>query len=421
MSGGTKSQPAAQGERVLKVLVVDDDKDYRTLLRHHITTKWPKAQVTEFDPAKAPLLDPKQAAQYDIVLLDYLLGQINGLDYLKQFRLDPAFPPVIMLTAEGNELLAVSAIKLGAADYIPKRSVTHATLTHSIEEALDARGAVARFEGREPPPKPREGVNIKGLRILKKIGEGGISSVYLAQREGDAVPLVLKVFDHARRNENEEQLLRFFQECEMLGKLNHPGIVRILERGSTDNWVYVGMEFFPAGSLRDLMKGPLKPADALKYILPLLDALEVVHKAGIIHRDLKPANVMLRQDGSPVLIDFGAAKSLLDKTTLTRKGTVLGTPHYMSPEHSEGRELDARSDLYALGVMLYEMLTGIVPYVAATALAVCYKHQHAPIPMLPAPLAAAQPLMNRLLAKNRDERFNSAKEVREAAAVLSRL
>ncbi len=280
---------------------------------------------------------------------------------------------------------------------------------------------MARYESQEPPPKPRAGIEIKGLRILKKIGEGGISCVYLAQRDGDPAPLVLKVFDHARRNENEEQLLRFFQECELLSRLNHRGIVRILERGSTDNWVYVAMEYFPAGSLRDPMKGPLKPAQALGYLRPLLDALEAVHAAGIVHRDLKPANVMLRQDGSPVLIDFGAAKSLSESTSLTRKGTVLGTPHYMSPEHSEGVTPDARSDLYALGCMLYEMLAGTVPYSASTALAVCYKHRHAPIPRLPEALAPAQPLIDRLLAKDRDERFGTAREVREALAVLSRL
>jgi len=415
------SRAAPQNERSLKVLVVEDDKDYRTLLHHHITAKWPKAQITEFDPVTAPPLDLQHAATFDVVLLDYLLGKENGLDYLRRFRRNPDFPPVIMLTAEGNERLAVSAIKLGAADYIPKKSVTHTALVRSIEEALDARGTVARYEAQEPPPKPQAGIEIKGLRILKKIGEGGISCVYLAQRGDDPAPIVLKVFDHARRNENEEQLLRFFQECELLSRLNHPGIVRILERGSTDNWVYVAMEYFPAGSLRDLMKGPLKPSQALGYVRPLLDALEVVHAAGIVHRDIKPANVMLRQDGSPVLIDFGAAKSLRESTSLTRKGTVLGTPHYMSPEHSEGVTLDARSDLYSLGAMLFEMLTGTVPYSASTALAVCYKHQHGPIPLLPDALAPAQPLINRLLAKDRDERFGTAQEIREALAVLSQL
>jgi CheY-like chemotaxis protein len=403
------------------VLVVDDDREYRRLLLQHITTKWPKALVEEFDPVTSPPLDDKHAASFDVVLLDYLLGKENGLDYLRRFRQNPAFPPVIMLTAEGNERLAVSAIKLGAADYIPKRSVTHAALVGSIEEALDARGAVGRYEEQEPKPKPQSGIVVKGLRILRKIGEGGISCVYLAQREGDATPVVLKVFDHARRNENEEQLLRFFQECELLSRLNHPGIVRLIERGSTDNWVYVAMEYFPAGSLRDHMKGPLPPARALAWMRPLLDALEVVHKAGIVHRDLKPANVMLRQDGSPVLIDFGAAKSLGETTNLTRKGTVLGTPHYMSPEHSEGVTPDARSDLYAAGAMLYEMLTGTVPYNASTALAVCYKHRHAPIPQLPPALARAQPLINRLLAKDRNDRYSSAQEVRESLGVLAQL
>ncbi len=412
----------ADTTRALKVLVVDDDPEYRTLLRHHLTARWPQAQVTDFDPVTAPVpLDPASAAGHDLVLLDYLLGRENGLDYLRRFRKLPNFPPVIMLTAEGNELLAVDAIKLGASDYIPKQSLTHGMLTRSIDEALDARGAVARFEDRAPRSAVQSGVEIKGLHIVKKIGEGGMSRVYLARRKGDNQDIVLKVFEHARLQENEEQLLRFFQECELLSRLNHPGIVRLVERGSTENWVYVGMEYFPAGSLRDRMQAPLPPKVALGYLAPLLDALEVVHAAGIVHRDLKPANVMLRADGSPVLIDFGAAKSLNESNTLTRKGTVLGTPHYMSPEHAEGFTPDARSDLYAFGVMAYEMLVGAVPYTAGTAMAVCYKHRHAPIPDLSGPLAPAQALINRLLAKERDDRFGSSAEVRPALAVLASL
>ena len=413
---------APDSARPLKVLIIEDDRDYRALLRQHLTARWPRAQVTEFDPgAGTPPIEVAQATTFDVVLLDYLLGKENGLDYLRRFRQKAGFPPVIMLTAEGNELLAVESIKLGAADYIPKRSVTHAKLVRSIEEALDARGAVARYEAEEPKAAPQGGIEIKGLRILRKVGEGGISCVYLAQRAGDPAPIVLKVFDHARRAENEEQLLRFFQECEMLSRLNHPGIVRILERGSTDNWVYVAMEHFSAGSLKDRLKGgPLTPAQTLRYVRPLLDALEVVHAAGIVHRDLKPANVMLRQDDSPVLIDFGAAKSLRESSKLTQKGNVIGTPHYMSPEHAEGVTPDARSDLYALGIMLFEMLTGAVPYTARSALAVCYKHQHAPLPKLPDALAPAQALIDGLLAKDRNDRFGTEKDVRAALAALSR-
>jgi serine/threonine-protein kinase PpkA len=151
------------------------------------------------------------------------------------------------------------------------------------------------------------------------------------------------------------------------------------------------------------------------------DALEAVHAAGIVHRDLKPANVMFRPDGGPVLIDFGVAKSLTESSDITRAGLAVGTPHYMSPEQVDGRTPDARSDLYGLGVMFFEMLTSCVPYSAATAMAVLYKHKHAPIPELRPSLAALQPLINRFLAKAPEERFQSVPEIREALTSLPKL
>jgi serine/threonine protein kinase len=137
-------------------------------------------------------------------------------------------------------------------------------------------------------------------------------------------------------------------------------------------------------------------------------ALGALHEVGVLHRDVKPGNLLLREDGSVAFIDFGLARQLRLESDITGAGTIFGTPHYMSPEQGHGLPLDERSDLYSLGIVLYEMLTGEKPYTAETPLAVIYLHANAPIPHLPANHACLQPLLEGLLAKKREDRFASA-------------
>lgn len=408
---------------MLKILIVDDDISFRKLLWEHLRTEWPNAEINEHDPViMGALPDDFDGAGHHVVLLDYQMGPENGLDYLRRFRKTAGFPPVIMLTGEGSQRLAVEAIKLGAIDYIVKQDMTHDGLVTSMREALDARGTVERFEKAGADDAiPRRRVEIKGLRILRKLGEGGMSTVYLAERvNGGGEQIVLKVYDQVKGEKYGEGMERFSREYDIVRGLNHPGIVRIHEQGFTDDHVFIAMEYFPGGSLRDRLRSNLAPAVALQYVSDIADALEAVHAAGIIHRDLKPANIMFRQDGGLVLIDFGVARSLSESSDLTRAGLAVGTPHYMSPEQVDGHIPDARSDLYGLGVMFFEMLTGYVPYSAATAMAVLYKQKHAPIPELRPALAHLQPLVNRFMAKAPAERFQSVQEIRVALAAVQR-
>ncbi len=164
------------------------------------------------------------------------------------------------------------------------------------------------------------------------------------------------------------------------------------------------------------MQQGMSEQEALRYVEQIATALQVVHNAGLLHRDLKPANVMLRENGEIALIDFGLARSLSGGTHSTRTGVLRGSPYYMSPEQALGEQLDARSDFYSLGIILFEMLTGRRPFIGSSAMDVLQQHVNSRTPPLPSSLDHLEPFLNTLLAKSRDERFANANEVAEAAA-----
>jgi serine/threonine protein kinase len=205
----------------------------------------------------------------------------------------------------------------------------------------------------------------------------------------------------------------------MLREIRHPNIVRIYDLGVTDDHLFLAMEHFARGDLRKRMSEGLTARQSLEFARDLAHALQAIHEVGIFHRDLKPGNVMLRDDDSIALIDFGLAKHVALKMEVTDKGLIFGTPHYMSPEQGHGKEIDARSDLYALGVMLYEMLTGKKPFDADNHMAILVHHAKAPIPRLPERLGPLQPLIDTLMAKDVANRPASAEEAaRQIDAVL---
>jgi len=401
----------------LRIFIIDDHAEFRSLLRHHLSLRWPEAELADYDPStQGPLPADFGGGGFDLVLLDYQLGGgEDGLDYLRRFREQPGFPPVIMLTAAGNEDLAVNAIKAGAADYIPKQTMTHERLTAAVQKIVEARPPQRPPERADAaaPQAPPPGLKINGYDIQYRLAEGGAGTIYLARRQAAGENVVIKVM--AQRlpgGEESREAQRLAREYEAICRVESPRIVRLYEYGVTDGHVYLVMEYFPAGSLRDLLLGPLPREVALSYLHQIAGALDIIHKAGILHRDLKPANIMRRTDGSLALIDFGTAKYAAGHArTLTAAGSVVGTPNYMSPEQCSGLPLTPASDLYAVGVLLYEMLTGQVPYEAAMPLAVLYKHQYAPLPKLPEAHADLQPLLDQLMAKRPEDRFQRAREL----------
>ena len=264
-----------------------------------------------------------------------------------------------------------------------------------------------RTPGQFAPLRPADSpIKIPGYRLLRRLGQGGLSRAFLAEYEATRSPRVLKVLNI---NEGGFDLLqRFLQEYDLISQIHHPNVAEIFGHGQTDTHAFIVMEYFPGGDLRQRIREKLPPRVALDYIRQVAEALVEVHARGIVHRDLKPDTLMLRDDGTLVLADFGIAKNVAAAFSHTRHGEGLGTPYYMSPEQALGKKVDHRSDLYSLGIMFYEMLTGERPFVGEDAPQVAHKHIHAPVPTLPDELAQYQGLIDKLLAKLPEDRFRTA-------------
>ncbi|WP_177169069.1 bifunctional serine/threonine-protein kinase/formylglycine-generating enzyme family protein [Allochromatium warmingii] len=252
-------------------------------------------------------------------------------------------------------------------------------------------------------------MNIPGYTILRELGSGGMATVYLARQDRLKREVALKVMKQLATT-GDDFVARFIKEGQIIAKLQHPQIVTIYDFDVTDGYYYFSMELLAGGTLAERIERGLTTQRALTILRRVAEALAVAHARGIIHRDIKPQNILFRDANTPVLTDFGIAHALTRDTdslqlTLTRLGTVIGSPRYMSPEQSTGLPLDPRADLYSLGVVFYEMLTQELPYEADNVVSLAMKHCLEPIPYLSASLAQYQPLLDRLIAKKPDDRF----------------
>jgi tRNA A-37 threonylcarbamoyl transferase component Bud32 len=255
-------------------------------------------------------------------------------------------------------------------------------------------------------------VMIQGYRVVSKIGRGGSSIVYLAERESDKQQVVLKILN-ATAGLDEIMLQRFVQEFDIISSIDHPNVVKIYDRGFSDRHAYIAMEYFPDGSLVEVVSKGLSARQALSLLAQAASALREIHNRGIVHRDIKPGNLMARADGSIVLADFGIAKRLGDDMGRTRQGELYGTPYYVSPEQIEGSPATTQSDIYSLGIIFHEMLTGQRPFEAQSVSGLIALHVSAPRPKLPEGLARYQDLLDRMIAVDPSNRYKDADELLE--------
>ena len=416
----------------MRFLIVDESSEFRRALAAMLAARWPEARADEWDPRQRGNPAPALARErYDAVLLDAQPAGEDGIRWVAEIRRHPQAPPVLLIADQGDTHVAIQAMKAGAADFLRRTDLSPERLARALEDALREH-EVHRKEGtgehssfaRTVPIEPQrvgaplqdEAVSIAGYRMLRMIGEGGMAQVYLAERGRDGLQLVLKVLDPGLRS-SATFLQRFVREYRLIASLENEYVARIYDQGFSGEHPYIAMEYLSGGTLAARIHEGMTSLAALRLTSQIAKALDAIHAHDIVHRDLKPQNIMFRENGRPVIVDFGLAKDLDSNTALTRHGEIMATPRYMSPEQCLGKQADARSDLYSLGAIFYEMIAGRKLFGNEGPAGLVYQHVHGEIPLLPPRLAGYQTIIDRLLAKRPEDRFQSARELFATIAV----
>ncbi|MCD4684417.1 MAG: serine/threonine protein kinase [Anaerolineae bacterium] len=261
------------------------------------------------------------------------------------------------------------------------------------------------------------GTIIGGYQILEEVGQGGMATVYRAHQLSITRDVAVKVLPRQFLRQ-ANSLERFKQEANIVARLEHRAIVPVYDYGEYDGLPYIVMRYMDGGSAGDLLvTGPLTPARALEVLQQIAPGLDYAHQQGVLHRDLKPSNIMLDANGDAYVTDFGIARLLGDNAPSLTTSGVVGTPSYMSPEQAQGHDLDGRSDVYALGVVLFELLTGKRPFEGETPYSVAVKHVTATPPsacmMNPQLSRAVEQVLFKVLEKHREQRYQTASELAE--------
>jgi hypothetical protein len=412
-----------------RVLILRHASGLVNRARRMAMEKWPAAKLEVHDLAAygKPPADFRWD-RYAHLLIDDEYLRREGLLWLSELRGKPNFPKIVRVPAEAPRHKPPAEIEVKAP---PMSQTLSSRRAESRPAAADIKPIpqAGKNESRPAAPVPSDSMiqradakrladaeallksaGIQGFTPVRPLGSGATANVCLCERVSDKQQVVLKVLK-AEGSGDSDLLSRFVQEYFAASSIDSPYVAKVFEHGFTESHAYIVMEYFPAGDLRArIARERPAPDEALIIIGSILSALSSVHAAGIIHRDLKPANVMFREDGTIALVDFGSARRDADPVAKTLAGVVIGTPYYLSPEQALGGTADERSDLYSVGVMLYELLTGQRMYAAATLVALFEMHKNAPIPKLPEPHSRHQRFLEKLVSKNPEQRYRSAAE-----------
>ena len=406
----------------MRLLLIEEDAERCEQIRQRLVTWRPRAELVVHDPVTRGALEPEFLAQgFDAVLLADKWRGGSGVAWARELAGRPGFAPLVLLSRTADAALARDAAAIGAwsvcgddLEHEAFAQVLAAVERHQVHARAVWRTSEA---GREAQ---RFGdAFIRDYRRIRRLSSHATTDLYVAESERAGSLVVLKVARDAQEDAAAlDPFARFLQEFEIAQRIASPEVVRLYDLGVSDEHAWLVMEYFRLGDLRRRMHSGLAPREALQFAVAIARALSTIHAAGVLHRDLKPGNVLLRDDGGIALIDFGLSKDAALALDVTDAGTIFGTPHYMSPEQGHAEPIDARSDLYSLGVVYYEMLTGRKPYTGASAMEVIYKHKRAELPKIAPEFAIYDALLQRLLAKSPADRFQSAHELLQSIAGL---
>jgi eukaryotic-like serine/threonine-protein kinase len=400
----------------MRLLLIEDDAAQCELIQHRLTSRKPDAKIVARRPDLQGPLAPEFLAQgFDAVIL----GHRHGLEELRNLTSRTGFAPVIFIVPSADHVDAADAREIGAHAVLGRDEIESDKLFQALDDAawVQSRARTKwRTSAAGRDTQNFGGAFVRGYRRIRGIASSPVSDLYLAESEAAGELVALKVVRdrHKDQHDLDHTFRRFLQEYEIVQRIRHPSIVQLYDLGISDDHAWLVMEYFREGDLRRRMRAGLRPRPALRTAIAIAQALEAMHACGVLHRDLKPGNVMLRENGAPALIDFGMSKDTALEQEVTDTGLIFGTPHYMSPEQGHGEPIDARSDLYSLGVIVFEMLAREKPYAAENPMAIIYKHRKEPVPRLPEPFEALQPIIERFLAKDPQDRYQNAVEARLA-------
>lgn len=428
------ADPSATEPR--KVLVIDPSGEARDFLRYCSARAWSRLVIVPYNFSLGPPRADFDWSGFDLVVLEQQLNAPDqkGVAWLLEIRRCERAPPVIMLIGALTDDLRRQAKLAGAAAVLGKDEISSSVFIQCVKRILGGSPSTGDTALLPMPPAVKEDPapsqvpaalrphvaptlgmkevypEVPGYRIQRLLARGNVASVYLARGSSDAELIALKLMRLDGQGDSSI-LKRFMQEYQVIARLEHTNIVRIFERGFGNDFAFIAMEYCQGGDLKERIKQGVSAPQALAYLRQIMLALGAAHAIGIVHRDLKPANVLLRDPHSVVITDFGIAKDIESDLRLTGAKSILGSLYYVSPESIRDDKLDRRSDLYSAGALLYQMLTGVPPFKAATVSRMLEAHLSTPIPRLPQELAPLQPLVDGLLAKNPEDRFQSTEDV----------
>ena len=417
------------------ILIIGPSMRMRRDVGSKVADIWPDTRVDFHDSLLGVPGTDMLSGQYDGMLIahDLAIQSESGLAWLREMRDAGPMPPAILLTDSNEDIVEETALQNGARACLVVERMSVNTLREVCERGWNV-ATDSRYEQTEvvtPSPDQLSGsavsqpqsmsfqnadgkvIAVPGYRVEGLIAHGGMSAVYRAVREGDKRLVALKVL-HLGEEIDHELIHRFMHEYASVARLSHPNIISIEERGFSSDFAYISMEYCPSGDLKGRIQLGLLPRDVLDYARQIALGLGAAHRAGLVHRDVKPGNMLFREDGTLVVSDFGVAKDITESNrNFTRPKAVVGTVYYVSPEQIRAGPVDARSDLYGLGVVIYQMLTGYPPFVRQERTDILDAHLNEPVPRLTGKNLPFQSLVDGLLAKDPDERFQSAEEAIE--------
>ncbi|MCY7388603.1 MAG: serine/threonine protein kinase [Burkholderiales bacterium] len=420
--------PEESQQQQLNFAVIDGSAGYRAVLSAFLLAQWPTACVEEVDPFAETLQGAGLTfgAHSDVILLGGIGTFAEACASLKRLVARDGCPPVILMVSPELEAQAGMLVTAGAASVLFKDAFSRRSLVETIvgllgdragksaNNTLDVAAAVLHASAQRfgqfsfIANGQLNTLAIEHFRFVATLASSNLAQVFSAESVADRRRVIVKVALSTPIHTADARL--FCERYRFFASLNGRNVVRYVDAGVADSWPYVVLEYLSGGDLRRRMAAGITPREAVQVLFDLAGALTVVHSGNFAHMDVKPENIFFRGD-EMVLIDFNISTRFGHVARNRITGDVLGSPFYMSPEQGQGLTVDGRSDLYSAGVIFYEMLTGAQPYVGESAIQVIFKHIHDEIPLLPRRVRALQPVLDALMAKDREERVKSAAEL----------